>query len=322
MQNRIMPFMSNRLLALGGTLIVFVLVLNILWQPSASDTPEQPLAPKEEKKESTPATDNTLASAWQWNTQPAHASQEINAGDRATPPAYSKENAMPSETVARPFTEESVYTALQSIRLDDQQNIILDHEALLALNEALDYQDIELNTPQMAELQDLIRAGLPGSIGEQTAQIVADYHDYLVASREFNAIYESSMSTENAAERYAELASLRALYLGQDVADKLFRVSDANAQYMLDMAQIDQDSSLSEEEKQQQRDQVIERHVQTVIDIPDWANRHAAFSQEKDMILSSGVSEQEQKQQLTQLLHRHFNPSEIAQIEHLQLDSP
>lgn len=250
----------------------------------------------------------TIATAWQWE-------ESVNT---------------PVEKITATFSEKSVYSALQRVRLDNQDNVIIDHEALIALNATLDDSRLQLNEQALAELQIIIRQGLPGNAGDDVAKIVADYYSYLEASKEFNAIYETDSANPQAIENtteeheanYRELISLRELYLGSDTSSKLFSTSDANASYMFDMLKIEKSTDLSDEEKQQKVAEITARHAEQTINISNWNQRHGVFLAAKQNILAAAISAQQKQTQLTELMHQHFNPEELAHVRHLQLDKP
>lgn len=250
----------------------------------------------------------TIANAWQW--------------EEAVNTSVEKKTAT--------FTEKSVYSALQRVRLDDQDNVIIDHEALIALNATLDDSRLHLNEQALAELQIIIRQGLPGNAGDDVAKIVADYYRYLEASKEFNIIYETDSSnhqtientTEEYEANYRELISLRDLYLGSDTSSKLFSISDANANYMFDMLKIEESKVLSETEKQIKRTEIMDRHAEQTINVSNWNHRHSVFLAAKKHILAASISAQQKQIQLTELTHHHFNTEELAHVRHLRLDKP
>jgi len=256
--------------------------------------------------------DKTIATAWQW--------------ERERESSTNTDKEISSSTIS----EKAVYSALQRVRLDSQNNVIVDHEALIALNATLDDSRLQLDEQALSELQLIIKQGLPGNAGDDVAKIVTDYYHYLTASKEFNAIYEADYSTaeviENTIEdheaNYRELIALRELYLGNDTANKLFSTSDANAAYMFDMLKIEQANNLSNEEKQQQSAEIVERHTEQTINITNWNQRHADFLASKQNILSASIDDEEKQMQLTELMHQHFNSEELAHISHLQLDKP
>jgi lipase chaperone LimK len=252
--------------------------------------------------------EKTIATAWQWE-------EPTNTPD---------ENASPT------FSEKVVYNALQKVRLDSQGNVIIDHEALIALNATLDDGSLQLDEQALRELQMIIRQGLPGNAGDDVAKIVANYYHYLEASKEFNAIYETGSSNSPAIENttdehkdnYRELTALRELYLGSDTSTKLFSTSDANANYMFDMLEIEQATDLSDEEKQQKRLEIVNQHAEDTIDISNWNERHNVFLAAKQNILQASISDQQKQTQLTELMHQHFSHEEIAHVRHMNIDKP
>ncbi|MBQ0729272.1 MAG: hypothetical protein KBT75_01155 [Oleispira antarctica] len=260
--------------------------------------------------------EKTIATAWQW--------KESNSSDLDDHPNVREKISSSA------FSEEAVYNALHRVRLDSQDNVILDHEALIALNATLDDNRLQLNDLALDNLQMIIRQGLPGSAGDEVAKIIANYYQYLGATKEFNAIYETDSpppqsienTTEEHEENYRELVSLRELYLGSSVASKLFSTSDANANYMFDMLKIDNATALSDKEKQKKRAEIIARHAEQTINVNNWNQRSTAFSAAKQNILTASISDQEKQTQLTELMHQHFNNEELANVRHLQLDQP
>lgn len=262
---------------------------------------------------------NTIAQAWQW---------EVVSNDENTLQVDNEDMASStqSETVASyPFTQESIYDALQSVKLDENGDIIIDNDALDALIAALDHSQIKLDAEALEALKDLIKKGLPGNAGEETAQIVADFYQYLGAEREFNALYEplndETQSIEDYETQYNELVALRSVYLGDDVANQLFATVNANSRYMFDSMKLEADTNLSDKEKKAQQAKFIEDHTEQTINVNNWNQRYQSFSNDKQNIIESSLSENEKREQLASLMHQHFNNDELKQINHLQLDS-
>ena len=256
------------------------------------------------------SSDKTVATVWNWSTP-----NKANDSDKTAPSGA--------------FSEEAVYNALKRVRLDAQNNIIIDHEALIALNETLDNSRLQLDAQSLADLQAIIRQGLPGQAGEDVATIVANFYNYLTAEKEFNALYENASlpqptesTIEAHEENYRELMSLRELYLGSDVADQLFETSNANANYMFDMLKVEQATHLTEEEKLQQRMEIMDKHTENTINITNWNSRHKAFINAKQNIQSAAISTAEKQAQLTELMQQHFSAEELNHVRHLQLDQP
>ncbi len=252
--------------------------------------------------------EKTIATAWKW--------------EGIVEPSEEKSTAV--------FSAQVVYEALHRVRLDEQGNVILDHETLIALNETLDDSRLKLDEVALSELQLIIKQGLPGDVGEDVAKIVGDYYQLLDASKEFNAIYEQDSATiqesentiEQHQETYRELIALRELYLGTEVANKLFSTSDANSRYMFDMAKLEQNTELTDTEKQQKRIEITDRHTEQTISVNNWNERHNVFLAAKKNIQMVSMNEEEKQAQLTELMHQHFNLEELAHVRHLQLDNP
>jgi len=183
----------------------------------------------------------TIATKWQW--------QKIENRDTT---------ANIDNDVTLPFTPQSVHDALQAVKIDENGNVILDHFALVSLDEALERIYKKLDGESLNELLDLINQALPGPAGEQTAKLVSDYSRFLGAKDEFAQVYEgiddpsikqSVATIESDQALYAELQALREVHLGSDVAQSLFEVSDANAQYMFESLKLSLNESLSAQER-------------------------------------------------------------------------
>jgi lipase chaperone LimK len=269
---------------------------------------------------SIPANTNTIASAWQWESVTG---KEAQTGKTET--QNSNQAKQPDTASAFPFTEESVYKALQDVKLDDNGDIILDDDALTALNAALDHSEVKLDAQAIEALQDLIRKGLPGNAGEQTARVVADFYQYLGAKNEFNSLYETNRNPDQTIEdyetQYNELLALRQLYLSTEVADQLFASSNANSRYMFESMKLEADTSLSEEEKKQQQAKIVQQHAESSTKVNNWNERYQAFLDDKQYIINSSISDDEKRDQLRALMHQHFSYEELEYVSHLQLDS-
>jgi len=257
---------------------------------------------------------NTIATQWQWGTLQKANTHSVNNIDTST---------------ERPFTAESVYIALQAVKIDSDGNIILDHDALISLDEALERIHNRLNRDSLAELQTLIKRYLPSTAGEQTADMVERYYHFLEAKEEFSRINEAMADTNNensiqAIETnellYSELKSLRERYLGYEATNSLFRVSDANAKYMFDSMKLALDDQLTLEQRIQERKKIEAHHLEQSINIINWPARFKNFQSKKQHIISSSITDEDKQHQLTELLAQHFDTDERKRIEYLGLD--
>lgn len=288
-------------------LVMAAIIYAMTRTTSSSKTNEQ------NAQSSNPAnTKPTIATEWQW--QEADSSQIEIATDSGT---------------LLPFTAESVYNALQAVKLDADGNIILDHDALISLDETLERIHNRLDSESLSILQDLIKKALPGKAGEQTAQIVGDYYNFLEAKEEFSQLDEALTDTnreetlesaENDEALYAELQSLREVHMGNEATNTLFRISDANAKYMFDSMKLERDSSLTPAEKENRRKEFEAQHLEQSINIFDWPARYRAFMNTKQDIVAASIDDDEKRKQLRELLRQHFDSEEIKRIEYLRLD--
>ena len=322
--------MKNKNKFIGIALIVTAVLLVFWFQGDSTDLiasddsntnnstiQEEKIAPDNHSK--------TIASEWQWSQSPSAKEAAENTSIKEINSLMAQSSA---SAEALPFTEKSVRDALQEVRIDESGNIILDNTALMSLDEALERIYKQLDDTKLEKLVALIEAGLPGLAGEQTAELVENYVGFLKAKDEFSQIYENqevpAEQTVESLERdeslYQELGSLRETYLGKEKADQLFKITDANANYMFDTLKISANDTLTPEERSQQLKEIQERHALATIDIPNWTYRYDSFLAEKETILNAAISDDEKQNQLTALLRDRFNERERSTIEHLALD--
>lgn len=278
---------------------------------------------------------DTFATLWKWqnNNDEQTSNLALEVGET--------KSDTPQNTSA--ISEASVYEALQAVRVGEQGDLILDHEALVALNDVFQSQELKLSENDLAVVNEYIKNGLPGTLGEQTAQLVDDYYQLMQAEKEFNAIYEPTMSAENAAERYEELSALRQLYMGHEAASGLFSTSDANAQYMFSAMtkELESDQTMEATGESGAAETALKgaapesdpatglvdtqslqaQHQEQTLSIDNWQYRHEQYLQQKAVVVSAAISEEEKKLQLKELLEQHFDASERSKIRHLDLDT-
>jgi lipase chaperone LimK len=216
-----------------------------------------------------------------------------------------------------------LFEALGTIRIDSNNDIVLDHDALIALNQTLNFGETPLSDRDLDILQDLIRVALPGKAGEQTAKTVADYYQYLQAERAFHKTYEAPegmpSDLSSLEQQYEELQALRELYLGQDTADRLFATADAGAHFMLQAKKVEADPSLSPEQKEQKMQALNAQLMDKTVPVTNWSDRYSAFQIEKKRIAGAQLPEGEKQAQVDALMRRHFTNEELAKVRHLDI---
>jgi lipase chaperone LimK len=303
-----MPNARIKLIIIASLFVLVLVGLYFLLKPNEATPTERDLVATKST-----ASKPTIATEWQWVSGQPEVLQTNTTDDTNT---------------VLPFTEESVYIALQAVKLDEGGDIILDHDALISLDEALERIHNRLNQASLEALQELIKQSLPGKAGTQTAELVKNYYDFLEAKEEFSRINEAMADTNNEnslqaleinVQLYAELQALRERYLGYEATESLFRVSDANAKYMFDSMKLALNDQLTNEERLEQRKIIEAEHLEQSINITNWPSRYSAFNNEKQYIVASSISDDDKRQQLETLLSQHFDEEERKRIEHLGL---
>lgn len=243
-------------------------------------------------------TGKTVGTEWQWDRLPVEKEQGESESQELT--------AM--------FDVPFIYESLQDVRVDESGNVVIDNKALQALDATLNFSGIEMNAAQLQELQALIRIGLPGAAGEQTAAIVGDYYEFLQAEKEFNNLYKTAGTQMDVEAGFEELVALRELYLGPEVAAKLFAEHDRNARYMLESMLLERDESLSAEEKLARQERLSASFHSKMPKVHRWEQRYAIFQQAQAAITESAISEEEKQRQLAQLMEQHFSAEELPAV--------
>ncbi|MDC0603007.1 hypothetical protein OAP14_08275 [Aliiglaciecola sp.] len=302
-----MSVSNKKPLLIALLVIVLLLLAGYLWNVQSSSEPNEIAA--NQSKEDGLGTPSTIATQWQW---------EAANTDSASTQSLEK---------PLPYTPESVFNALQAVELDEDGNVILNHDALISLDEALERIHDQLDRESLLALQNLIRESLPGIAGEQTAKLVADYYQFLEAKAEFSRLNEDidedreqTVDTlEDDESLYGELQALREVHLGTDTTEKLFRVTDANAKYMFESLKLGVNQDLSVQEIEAKRQQIQAEHTEQSVNIANWPSRYRAFINSKQNILASSLSLEEKQDQVNQLLLQMFNTQELKRIDYLGL---
>lgn len=187
---------------------------------------------------------NAIGNRWQWeNFTEVKSAPDSPHEDRD--PGVAK----PHPAGEVPYDVVEIYDVLQSIQLDEYGHVVPDQTAKEALENAFLDLGPDLSPEAMAELQNLIRIGLPGGAGEEAARVLKNYYELRLAEEEFNR-YLPQNGEAPRIERYEELMQLRRRYLGDDLADQLFAVENAQARHMFAAVAIQQDDALTDEEKE------------------------------------------------------------------------
>lgn len=298
-------FSSRR--AIHACLLIGVAALLVwLWR-SGSPLPDQADAQRSaDVNAQAPAPHaRTVSEAWRWDAFPREraAAEEVGAGRSASP-----------------FSVAAIHAALRKVELDEHGRVVIDDNALAALRSAFATLDATLTHAQLDELQQVIRAGLPGEGGRQAAKIVRDYHDYHVALRSFEQEFAPPDGLDASGVHYEQLVALRHEHLGYDTAEKLFAREQAHARYTMDSMRVQSASGLS----QAQRDE-MQRQLKAALPagvLPgnptggdlEWKHRIDQFQHERRLILDAGLADEDAQEQIDRLMSVHFSPDEIELV--------
>lgn len=301
---------KNKIIIAG--VLAFVVAIGVMTFLSYSS--KQPVQDPSSVTAETNANDGitTVSDKWEW--------QGFSDEQRKPPVAKPKAPIDSDERVSAELHVGEIYEALQEVKLDEFENVVIDHDALTSLYEAMSYGKLYFDEETLADLDEVIKIGLPGKAGEQVAEVVINFYHYLEAQKNFDQEYGELQSINEYQNKYKELVALRESYLGPEVASKLFVQEDANAMYMLESFEVEESTDLTAEEKQQKTKALADKYFTTKPDIVNWDSRYATFTRDKQAILNAGLTQEEQEAQVNALMQQHFNASELRQIESLQLN--
>lgn len=301
-------------IAIAGALVLGYL----LWPAADVPVPEEPVAQVETKPE-TPqqsAPDPmTVGGQWNWDNV------KMQRDKKAAQPEEKKQVENDTGPEDFPYTAEDIYTALEQIRLNPDGSLIMDAITLAALQDALGSSSNLLTDENMAILQEIIQIGLPGAAGEQTAELVGNFHEYLKARQDYMQISSPAQAPGPDAQlkQYQEQVALREVYLGESVSKQLFAKSDADARYMISSMEVLSNKDLNTDQKLLKQKEVVDRHINETLSIYGLEDKYQAFVNKRDLILSSNLSEDELDKQLNAALQSSFTSKELDALQHLPL---
>jgi hypothetical protein len=138
--------------------------------------------------------------------------------------------------------------ALQLFGLDQQPALVIDGQALLGLDELLNHG--ALSSAELERALGEIERCLPEAQASELRGLATDYHGYLQASIELQALYPpQSEDAGQLRQLHDELIALQADFLGEERANELFGERNRASRYMLELMLLDRDAGLSDEER-------------------------------------------------------------------------
>lgn len=228
---------SRRPVVFGATLAAAGLVAGmLLWSGDENkDNDTYALVP------SSPDPARDVSPQWQQPTTadvPAPLTQVAASGKASEP--------------AEEMTAAELQTIADMFSLDPYGQLVVDSKLLAALEVLGTDFSATAGLEHLQRAQEALRRALPGDAGQRAADLMAAYQDY---RREVAQLSPQSMSMQNdgmAPDLLLErMHALRRQHFDAATADALFGAEEAQARYSLETMRIEQDVSLSPEQRQE-----------------------------------------------------------------------
>ena len=250
----------------------------------------------------------TIADAWQENVKYLASTRQVVEQVKNNQDTY-------NDGVDTPFVLDYpwIHQEIGKIRLSEDGDVIIDGIALNALRKALSRNKDKITPEIMSEIVGILKAGLPGVAGEQASELVSNFHEFLLAKSELSAAYSDiHLNGGNAQQGLEEEKSLRNLYLGEALAEQLFKKEDQQSDYMYKVFKIAASKDLTKEEKIIKRAELTKSHFTP--DIHNWHGRYGNYREKLDTILSSGIVDKEKDAEINHLKTELFTQEELNKI--------
>ncbi|TDF35606.1 hypothetical protein EYS14_19545 [Alteromonadaceae bacterium M269] len=166
-----------------------------------------------------------------------------------------------SEVVYIPFIEQKKWsfdfstaeTILRNVRLDDQSQLVIDHETEKQLARILATFPVELSEDDMARIKFLISRAVTNEAGRDFAKLLEQYRYYTKKLSQF----EQTLMTEDLAlvERLEVMnkacLSIQQEFFAPSIQSQLFYKTNLDNEYFLQRRILLSDSTMSAEQRQQ-----------------------------------------------------------------------
>jgi len=142
---------------------------------------------------------------------------------------------------------------VQHFPLNEQNQIDYNDNTKIFLNQVFNtlanrYQNSQFSDGDLTALLTQLENRLPEGVAIDAATLVADYFAYRYAEQ---SILVPDLSGEDLKAMFAQTQQLRRAYLGEDIAQQLFEQEENMANYIIESQIVQNDESLSAEEKSQ-----------------------------------------------------------------------
>lgn len=289
----------------------FVAVIgSMLWLNKNNAIQGDSAAPRKDPVQLIEPEKGTVGEQWNWDNMKKHEQKKAPASSDVKEDAGSEGEF--------PFSAEEIYNALQQIRMDEQGNIVIDHILLWSLNDAI---TTSLTPQNIADLKELIQLGLPGVAGEQTAELVGKFYDFINARKEYEDMLQAQKEPDMDAhaKQQQEVLTMREMYLGAETSHKLFAKSDADTAYMVGAMSLHANNELNEDQKKEAIKAINEKYIEQSMSAMYLNDKYALYLQRKAEIQAQGGDEESIEQALNDAKQEIFSRRELTEIAHLPM---
>ncbi len=232
-----------RLLLIVG--FVIILVIFLAWQKTRTSQAIVNGLREAANSENISGTENIIANAWNWN---GFSDEQIINGAKPISRYGKNENNLEAESEYE-FDVVLIYAALGLVEIEDNGDVVIDKKALRALKDTVAAFTTELSIADVEQLKKLIKLGLPGKSGEQTAQLVADFYFYSQAKMRYESAQAIPENIQEASLQYELLKTLREHYFGLEVSEALFGNGEELTRYTLSNVEDQENGSSNDRKK-------------------------------------------------------------------------
>lgn len=283
---------------------------SMLWLNKNNATQVDSTAPSQAPAQYVEPEKDTVGAQWNWDNMKKHEQKKAPASNDVKEDAGSEGEF--------PFSAEEIYNALQQIRMDEQGNIVIDHILLWSLNDAI---TTSLTPQNIADLKELIQLGLPGVAGEQTAELVGKFYDFINARKEYEDMLQAQKEPDmdDHAKQQQEMITMREMYLGAETSHKLFAKSDADTAYMVGAMSLHANKEMTEDQKKEAIKAINEKYIEQSMSAMYLNEKYALYLQRKAEIQAQGGDEESIEQALNDAKQEIFSRRELTEIAHLPM---
>lgn len=296
--------------AVPGLIAAVAVIGAIFMSSSESPAPADEMVQEEVKQAEHKPDADTIGGQWNWDGVNMQRNKKTEASAKAG-------GVNGAEADDFPYTPEVIYQALEKVRLDKDGNLVIDHVTLAALIDALGSTSALLTDEHLAVLQEIIQVGLAGPAGEQAAELVGNFHEYLKANADLIALSPSEVTPAEHRKQYEEMQALRAIHLGDAVAKGLFAQTDTDSYYMMDSMEIETLPNLSKEEKAARQQAVVDKHIADTISLHGLEDKFQKYQHDRELIYANYPEGEEREQKVQEAKKENFTTEELNSIRHV-----